>query len=183
MPRMSEAEKQRSHSRIVDAAARLFRKRGIEATSVADVMKAAGMTHGGFYRHFASKADLVAAAFQHAVDDVVAKVEQADSPAGRAQVGCGHRSSPVSLMERHVFPARALLSAPSPWTWRVLRGPREGYFDVDPSKRLTMGVAYFTLLILLALGMMAAERPLEDLQPEFDWSGEPALVSAPERVA
>ena len=61
MPRMSEAEKQKSHRRILDAAARLFRERGIEATSVADVMKAAGMTHGGFYRHFDSKEDLVSA--------------------------------------------------------------------------------------------------------------------------
>ncbi len=84
MPRMSEAEKQRSHGRIVDAAARMFRERGIESTSVADVMKAAGMTHGGFYRHFASKEELVAAAFRHAVDDVVSEIENADTPADRS---------------------------------------------------------------------------------------------------
>ena len=40
MPRVSEAEKQRSHRRILDAAAVMFRERGIEATSVADIMKA-----------------------------------------------------------------------------------------------------------------------------------------------
>lgn len=79
MPRMSEAEKQRSHNRILDAAAQLFRERGVEATSVADVMKAAGMTHGGFYRHFELKEDLIAAAFRHAVDDVVSGMEREEA--------------------------------------------------------------------------------------------------------
>ena len=85
MPRMSEAEKQRSHRRILDAASSLFREKGIEATSVADVMSAAGMTHGGFYRHFGSKEDLVAAAFRHAVDGVVAGIERETTAEGRAQ--------------------------------------------------------------------------------------------------
>ena len=83
MPRMSEAEKQRSHSRILDAAAQLFRERGVEATSVADVMKTAGMTHGGFYRHFDSKEDLIAASFRHAVDDVVSDMEREETSEGR----------------------------------------------------------------------------------------------------
>lgn len=83
MPRMSEAEKQKSHRRIIDAAARLVREKGVDATSVSDVMKEAGLTHGGFYRHFASKEDLVAAAFRHAVDEVVREVETA--PSGEAR--------------------------------------------------------------------------------------------------
>ncbi|WP_432817120.1 TetR/AcrR family transcriptional regulator [Sulfitobacter sp. JB4-11] len=77
MPRMSDAEKQKSHKRILDAASQLFRERGIEATSVSDVMKAAGLTHGGFYRHFDSKEALVTAAFKAAVDDVLTNVETA----------------------------------------------------------------------------------------------------------
>ena len=85
MPRMSDAEKQRSHNRILDAAARLFRQNGIGSTSVTDVMKAAGMTHGGFYRHFDSKEDLIAAAFNHAVDDVVSDMEQQTTRTGRGR--------------------------------------------------------------------------------------------------
>ncbi|MEL6618022.1 MAG: helix-turn-helix domain-containing protein, partial [Pseudomonadota bacterium] len=77
MPKMSADEKRQSHERILKAASRLFRERGIEATSVADVMKAAGLTHGGFYRHFSSKDALVAAAFGHAVDEVLSAVEAA----------------------------------------------------------------------------------------------------------
>ena len=77
MPRMSEAEKRKSHDRILDAASRLFRERGIEATSVSDVMKAAGLTHGGFYRHFGSKEELVGAAFRAAVEEVQSELRAA----------------------------------------------------------------------------------------------------------
>lgn len=51
--------------RILDEAGRLFRAKGFEAVSVAEVMKAAGLTHGGFYGHFASKDDLIAQTLAH----------------------------------------------------------------------------------------------------------------------
>ena len=50
------------HERIVQQASRLFRERGFENVSVGEVMKAAGLTHGAFYAHFASKEELQAAA-------------------------------------------------------------------------------------------------------------------------
>jgi TetR/AcrR family transcriptional repressor of nem operon len=50
------------HERMVKEASRLFRERGFENVSVADVMTAAGLTHGAFYAHFASKEELQAAA-------------------------------------------------------------------------------------------------------------------------
>lgn len=84
MPRMSEAEKRKSHNRILEKAGQIFRERGIETTSVSDVMQAAGLTHGGFYRHFKSKDDLVAAAFRTAVDGVLADMEHADSGDAKA---------------------------------------------------------------------------------------------------
>src|ERR1700679_4184514 len=52
--------------RILDAAGRLFRRRGFDDVTVADVMKEAGLTHGAFYGHFASKEALIAAAVAHA---------------------------------------------------------------------------------------------------------------------
>lgn len=79
MPRMSEAEKRKSHKRILDAASHLFRERGIEATSVSDIMQAAGLTHGGFYRHFESKEALVAEAFKAAVEEVQSDILAANS--------------------------------------------------------------------------------------------------------
>lgn len=95
---MSEAEKQKSHRRILAAASRLFRERGIEATSVSDVMKAAGLTHGGFYRHFDSKEALVSAAFEAAVDDVLANVETAPP-------GPQHRAARSAYVTRYLSDA------------------------------------------------------------------------------
>jgi TetR/AcrR family transcriptional repressor of nem operon len=60
--RVSKAEKAQSRQRIIASAARLLRERGVDGTSVGDVMHDAGLTHGGFYRHFADKDALVAAA-------------------------------------------------------------------------------------------------------------------------
>lgn len=60
--RVSREEAQASRRRIIDIAAQLFRECGFDGIGVADLMKASGMTHGGFYRHFASKGDLAAEA-------------------------------------------------------------------------------------------------------------------------
>ncbi len=68
--RVSQQEKDRTHERIVSSAARLLRERGIEGASVADVMTDAGLTHGGFYRHFDSKDALVAAALESAFGEI-----------------------------------------------------------------------------------------------------------------
>lgn len=85
MPRVSEAEKKKSRKRILDAAARLIRENGVEATSVADVMTAAGMTHGGFYRHFANKDELVRAAFLEAVDRSVGAMDVPETEGAREE--------------------------------------------------------------------------------------------------
>jgi len=57
-----------NRERIVDVAARLFREKGYDGIGVADLMKNAGLTHGGFYGHFASKEDLMVEACQHALE-------------------------------------------------------------------------------------------------------------------
>lgn len=56
--------KQRTRARIVESARVLFNRRGFEQVSIDDVMKGAGLTRGGFYKHFASKDELYAAAIQ-----------------------------------------------------------------------------------------------------------------------
>ncbi len=60
------SKKELSHQRILDAAARAIRRAGHAGVSVADVMKEAGLTHGGFYAHFASRDDMVAGAITFA---------------------------------------------------------------------------------------------------------------------
>lgn len=63
--RVSRDQMQANRLRILDSASRLFREKGFDAVSVAEVMKAAGLTHGGFYGHFDSKDDLIAQAIGH----------------------------------------------------------------------------------------------------------------------
>jgi TetR/AcrR family transcriptional repressor of nem operon len=60
--KVSREQCQQNRERILEAAGRLFRERGFESVGVADVMRAAGLTHGGFYGHFKSKDDLIAQA-------------------------------------------------------------------------------------------------------------------------
>ena len=56
-----------NRDRIVEKAAQRFRERGFEGIGVADLMKEAGLTHGGFYGHFSSKEDLIAEASARAL--------------------------------------------------------------------------------------------------------------------
>jgi TetR/AcrR family transcriptional repressor of nem operon len=68
----SQDQKAENHDRIVDVAARQIRRQGTEAPSVAEIMSAAGLTHGGFYKHFESRDDLVAEAADRALTDSAA---------------------------------------------------------------------------------------------------------------
>src|ERR1700761_7236777 len=58
----SAAATAKKHQHILDKSIRLFRQRGFSAVSVSQVMKAAGLTHGPFYNHFASKEALMSEA-------------------------------------------------------------------------------------------------------------------------
>jgi TetR/AcrR family transcriptional repressor of nem operon len=63
----SQNQKAENHDRIVEVAARQIREGGTERPSVAEIMAAAGLTHGGFYKHFDSREDLVAEAADRAL--------------------------------------------------------------------------------------------------------------------
>jgi len=62
-----------NRERILEAAGRLFRTHGFEQVGVADVMKAASLTHGGFYGHFKSKDDLIAQVAGQASDSILGR--------------------------------------------------------------------------------------------------------------
>lgn len=59
-------KREQTHARILDVAARALRRSGFDGVGVADVMKGAGLTHGGFYAHFDSRDALLAEALAHA---------------------------------------------------------------------------------------------------------------------
>ena len=66
MSRTPNSRKEETHERIVDAAARAIRKHGYAGVGVAEVMKEAGLTHGGFYAHFESRDALLVEALERA---------------------------------------------------------------------------------------------------------------------
>lgn len=75
MARSTKQDAAKHRQEIVAAAARLFRARGIDGVSIPELMGEADMTHGGFYRHFASKDALAALGCGAAFDDLLAVLE------------------------------------------------------------------------------------------------------------
>jgi TetR/AcrR family transcriptional regulator, transcriptional repressor for nem operon len=74
--RVSKEAMAQSHREIVRQAGQMLRLRGVQGTSVADLMQACGLTHGGFYRHFASKDALVAEATEAVVNEILGHFEE-----------------------------------------------------------------------------------------------------------
>src|SRR5260370_12782639 len=66
--RKSKEEAAETRARIIRKASKEFNQHGIAGTGLSDVMKSAGLTHGGFYKHFQSKDELVAEAFERSLE-------------------------------------------------------------------------------------------------------------------
>lgn len=105
MPRITKEDKARNRQNILEAAGRMFRSQGIDAVGIAELMKEAGLTHGGFYNHFASKNDLVVevcgASFAASLGTLAREVEdgpdRSGSPLERVVAGylsTAHRDAP-----------------------------------------------------------------------------------------
>jgi TetR/AcrR family transcriptional repressor of nem operon len=80
----SQADKAASHQRIVKAASRGIRRDGIDNVSVAELMSQAGLTHGGFYRHFDSRDELMAEAVADALEQGAKRFTTSAAPGGQA---------------------------------------------------------------------------------------------------
>jgi TetR/AcrR family transcriptional repressor of nem operon len=103
MMRLTKEQAEQNRRLIVKAAARLFRSHGIEGVTVADVMKVAGFTHGGFYNHFASKEELaseaVACAFQEFTANLTDTITRGEDSAAafldalKGYLTTGHRDA------------------------------------------------------------------------------------------
>lgn len=85
-PSAAKSRKEISHDRILEVAARAIRRSGYDGTGVADIMKEAGLTHGGFYAHFASRDALLAEAGSRAFAESAALASRvvAAAPPGLA---------------------------------------------------------------------------------------------------
>lgn len=98
--RMSREAMAHHHEEIVSAASRMLRDRGIEGTSVAELMQAVGLTHGGFYRHFESKDALVAEAAEAAFAEKLNGLEKSSKK--RGSVDAVKDYADQYLSQRHV---------------------------------------------------------------------------------
>lgn len=74
---LEPSRKEASHERIVKAAAHAIRRAGYDGVGVADIMKEAGLTHGGFYAHFPSRDALLVEAIDHAAAEGIAHLDKA----------------------------------------------------------------------------------------------------------
>jgi AcrR family transcriptional regulator len=97
--RYSHTHKAETRRRIVDEAARRFRRDGVAGSGLVPLMKALGMTHGGFYAHFASKEALVEASLGAAVDTLNEKWQDPLAPEQlrsflASYLSPGHRDNP-----------------------------------------------------------------------------------------
>jgi TetR/AcrR family transcriptional repressor of nem operon len=112
--------------RIVGAASRLFREKGFDGIGVADITKSAGLTHGGFYGHFASKGDLAEQACAEAskLDAWIALVEHARKNPLAAII-----SSYLSARHRDHPGTGCLFAALGPEVARQRGGVRRAFTD------------------------------------------------------
>jgi TetR/AcrR family transcriptional repressor of nem operon len=96
--RKSREEAAETRRLIVRAAAQQFREKGIVATGLADLMRAAGLTHGGFYKHFVSKDQLIAEATAAALEAVLGEMAAHPTVAGAVAtyLSPSHRDDPGS---------------------------------------------------------------------------------------
>jgi AcrR family transcriptional regulator len=96
----SSNRKEITHTRIVETAARAIRRSGYDGTGVADIMKEAGLTHGGFYAHFSSRDAMLAEAADRAGEDTIAIAKKvlAEAPEDQALQALMH----VYLSNEHM---------------------------------------------------------------------------------
>lgn len=170
---------ERNREHVIDTAAKLFREKGIDGIGVADLMKAAGMTHGGFYRQFKSKDDLVVQAvgraFAQMSADIAGRLVNSDRPFAtlvRYYVSDHHRDDPghgCSLASLATDAARhddlALHEA--------FEGIVESYLDLltrlapGPTPDAKRGVAISVLAEMIGAVVLSRVVPNQELASEI----------------
>jgi AcrR family transcriptional regulator len=102
MSRTPNSRKEETHEHIVDVAARAIRREGYAGVRVADVMKEAGLTHGGFYAHFDSRDALLVEALARAGRDSAAAVARAAEAKAGKGISAFRSLVETYLADRHL---------------------------------------------------------------------------------
>jgi TetR/AcrR family transcriptional repressor of nem operon len=187
--KVSKEQAARNRRKIVDVAAQLFRERGVDGVGVADLMKAAGFTHGGFYNHFPSKEALAAEACGSAFEESIAglKAALAADPDGsgaallrylEGYLSSGHRDDVkggcptaglVTDAARQGDPMRATFAEGIETVLTVfaarLEGAKGGLEEGDPSAARQRAIVLLSEMVgalVLSRAVGSANPPLSD---------------------
>ncbi|MFJ2188979.1 TetR/AcrR family transcriptional regulator [Kitasatospora sp. NPDC087861] len=176
MPRVSRAEAERRRRQVIDSTARLIREKGADQVSVPQAMATAGLTHGGFYRHFASKDDLVAQALGAAFAERREAMDHlADEPAAEGRtpraeflaryLSTPHRDNPGQGCAAAALAADAARAEPgTPLRTAFTAGLRDlvdGFqYLPDPAEREAALADLSTLVGALLLARASEDREL-----------------------
>lgn len=168
--KVSREQMTQNRQRILEVASRLFRDKGFDAVSVAEVMKAAGLTHGGFYGHFSSKDDLVAQTLAHVLavgaddeGDFRAYVGSYLSPCHRDNAAAGCPTAGLAAAIRHQNPA-ARLAMTAGLRSQIAR-IEKALPELDPAVRRRAAIGSWAAMV----GAVILARAIDDpaLSDEF----------------
>jgi TetR/AcrR family transcriptional repressor of nem operon len=175
--KVSREQMAENRRRILDVASRLFRDKGFEAVSVAEVMKAAGLTHGGFYGHFSSKDDLIAQTLAHVLvadagggGDFRAYVGSYLSPRHRDNAAGGCPTAGLAAAIRHQTPAAR--SAMTEGLRSQIGAIGKSLPDLDPVDRRRAAIGSFAAMVGAVILARAVDDPVlsdEVLEQTRDW--------------
>jgi TetR/AcrR family transcriptional repressor of nem operon len=175
--KVSREQMAENRRRILDVASRLFRDKGFEAVSVAEVMKAAGLTHGGFYGHFSSKDDLIAQTLAHVLvadagggGDFRAYVGSYLSPRHRDNAAGGCPTAGLAAAIRHQTPAARL--AMTEGLRSQIGAIGKSLPDLDPVDRRRAAIGSFAAMVGAVILARAVDDPVlsdEVLEQTRDW--------------
>jgi TetR/AcrR family transcriptional regulator, transcriptional repressor for nem operon len=162
----SKAQKAATHDRLVSIAARRFRERGLEGLSVADLMKEAELTVGGFYKHFDSREALVHEAVGAAMAESEARVDARQSLAEGvdAYLSAAHRDNPGAgcpIASLSCDAGRATSETRALFTERIERRLRSLAKHIDASDGTTDRAGAIVTLSTL-VGALSLARAVSD---------------------
>jgi TetR/AcrR family transcriptional repressor of nem operon len=172
--RASKSEKAATHERIVQEAATQLRERGADRPGVAEIMRAAGMTHGGFYKHFDSRDALVAEATERAMTEnapaIEAIISEAEDPLAAFvdwYVSEAHRDDPghgcgVVALANDAPRSDAIQAAYRTQIERYLNLLADLLGSKDPDSRAQAAVTLSTLVGAVLIARALGDTPVSD---------------------
>ncbi|RCS22595.1 TetR/AcrR family transcriptional regulator [Phyllobacterium salinisoli] len=175
--KVSREQMAENRRRILDVASRLFRDKGFDAVGVAEVMKAAGLTHGGFYGHFSSKDDLIAQTLAHVLaadsgggGDLRAYVHAYLSPRHRDNCAGGCPTAGLAAAVRHQTPAAR--SAMTEGLRSQIDRAVKALPEIDAADRRRVAIGSFAAMVGAVILARAVDDPAlsdEVLAQTRDW--------------